>query len=50
MAKKVKNIVLWTYGKKDINSKETVEIFYGKELQIQIKPSLELKKVKKELK
>ena len=44
MAKKVKNIVLWTYAKKDINSKETVEIFYGKELQIQIKRSLELKK------
>ena len=31
--KKVKNIVLWTYGINDFNGEETIGIFYEKELQ-----------------
>ena len=42
--KKVKNIVLWTFVISNLNGEKTVGTFYGKELQKQIKKSLDLKK------
>ena len=37
------NTVPWTYVISDLNGKETIGMFYEKELQKQIKESLELK-------
>ena len=42
--KKAKNIVLWTFVISNLNGEKTVGTFYGKELQKQIKKSLDLKK------
>ena len=42
--RKVKNPVPWTYVISDLNGEEIVGTFYQKELQKQIKNSLELKK------
>ena len=43
--KQLKNTVQWTYTIKELNVRETAEMFYKKELQKkQIKGSLELKK------
>ena len=42
--KTVKNTVPWTYVISDLKGKEIVGIFYKKELQKQIKQSLDLKK------
>ena len=42
--KKVKNTVTWAYFISDFNGEETIRTFYEKELQKQIKKSLELKK------
>ena len=44
MIKTVKNTVPRTYVISDLNGEETVETFYGKELQKQINNSTELKK------
>ena len=42
--KKVKNTVLWTYVISDLKGEEIGGTFYEKELQKQIKKSLELKR------
>ena len=42
--KKVKNTVPWTYAISDLKGEEIVGTFYEKELQKQIKKSLELRK------
>ena len=44
LIKKGKNIVPWTYSVNDLNGGKIVETFYQKELQEQIKKSLELQK------
>ena len=43
MTKKVKNTVPWTYVISDLTGEEIVGTFYEKELQKQIKKSLESK-------
>ena len=44
LLKKVKSTVLWTYFVSDLKDEEFVGMFYKKELQKQMKKSLELKK------
>ena len=44
LLKKVKSTVLWTYFVSDLKDEEFVGMFYKKELQKQMKMSLELKK------
>ena len=43
MIKKIKNTVPWTYVINDLNGEEIVGMLYEKELQKQIKKTLELK-------
>ena len=43
MIKKVKKTVPWTYVISNLNGEDTAKTFYAKELQKQIKKSLELK-------
>ena len=47
LIKKVKNTMPWTCVISDLNGEEIVRMFYKKELQKQIKQSLEFKKVVK---
>ena len=47
MIKKVKNTVTWTYVVSDLKGEEIIAIFYERQMQDQIKKSLELKKSNK---